>query len=54
MSGCNDAQSTYEFYQKSRVRLASAGFKLRKFVTNSEELHCRILEDEVPVEKQGV
>ena len=52
MSGCNDAQSTYEFYLKSRVRLASAGFKLRKFVTNSEELRCRILEDEVPVEKQ--
>ena len=52
VSGCNDVQSTYEFYLKSRVRLASAGFKLRKFVTNSEELRCRILEDEVPVEKQ--
>ena len=35
VSGCNDVQFTYEFYLKSRVRLASAGFKLRKFVTNS-------------------
>ena len=52
VSGCNDVQFTYEFYLKLRVRLASAGFKLRKFVTNSEELRCRILEDEVPVEKQ--
>ena len=52
VSGCNDAQSTYEFYLKSKVRLASAGFRLRKFVTNSEELRCRILDDEVPVEKQ--
>ena len=52
MLGCNDVQSTYEFYLKSRVRRASTGFKLRNFVTNSEELCCRILEDVVPVEKQ--
>ena len=36
-----------------RLRLASAGFKLRKFVTNSEELRCRLLEDdEMPIEEQ--
>ena len=53
VSGGNDVQSTYEFYLKSRVRLASAGFKLRKFVTNSEELRGRILEDETLVKEQS-
>ena len=38
--GSNDVESTYELYLKSKSRLAEAGFKLRKFVTNSEELCC--------------
>lgn len=53
VSGGSDVPTTYELYVKSRVRLASAGFKLRKFVTNSEELRCRLLEDdEMPSEEQ--
>ena len=39
-------ESTYELYLKSKSRLAEAGFRLRKFVTNSEELRCRIGADE--------
>ena len=46
MSGSNDVESTYELYTKSKLRLATAGFKLRKFVTNSEELHRLIQEEE--------
>lgn len=53
VSGGSDVPTTYELYVKSRVRLASAGFKLRKFVTNSEELRCCLLEDdEMPIEEQ--
>jgi len=37
--GSNDVESTYELYVKSKLQLAAAGFKLRKFVTNSDELH---------------
>ena len=33
-----DVESAHEFYLKSKLRLAGAGFKLRKFATNSEEL----------------
>ena len=40
--GSNDVESTYELYLKSKSRLAEAGFKLRKFVTNSDELRGRI------------
>ena len=36
--GSNNVETTYELYLKSKLRLAQAGFKLRKFVTNSEEL----------------
>lgn len=35
--GSDNAESTYELYLNSKSRLAEAGFKLRKFVTNSEE-----------------
>ena len=42
----SDVESTYEFYKKSSQPLAPAGFRLRKFVTNSEELCHRIQLDE--------
>ena len=32
VSGSYDIQSTHDFYLKARLRLAAAGFKLRKFV----------------------
>ena len=38
--GSNNVESTYELYLNSKLRLAEAGFKLRKFVTNSVELQC--------------
>ena len=37
---------TFELYVKSKVRLKEAGFNLRKFVTNSEELRERIDKNE--------
>ena len=40
--GSNDVESTYELYLNSKSRLAEAGFKLRKFVTNSEELRSQV------------
>ena len=46
VSGSNDLESTYKFYKKSKLRLAIVGFRLRKFITNSEELHRRIQENE--------
>ena len=46
VSGSEDEQSAYELYSKSKLRLAVAGFKLRKFVTNSDELRHRIHENE--------
>ncbi len=48
VSGSSDLESTHELYLKSKLRLAAAGFKLRKFVTNSDELHRRIQESESP------
>ena len=39
-------ESTYEFYQKSRQRLVVAGFRLQKFIPNSEELRCCIQHNE--------
>ena len=47
VSGADDVKSIYEFYVKSKVRLASAGFNLRKFVTNSHELRDLIQNDEI-------
>ena len=38
--------STYDLYLKSTTRLAEAGFTLRKFVTNSEELRQKIESNE--------
>ena len=46
VSGGDDVQSTHEFYLKSKLRLATAGFKLRKFNTNSVELRCLIENDD--------
>ena len=46
-------ESTYELYLKSKLRLAEAGFKLRKFVTNSDELHCKVNANEQTAEKQN-
>lgn len=40
--GANDIDTTYELYLKSKTRLAEAGFKLRKFVTNSVDLRHQI------------
>ena len=40
--GSSDIETTYELYLKSKSRLAEAGFKLRKFVTNSDELRRQI------------
>lgn len=41
-TGCPDVESAHEFYVKAKVRLAEAGFNLRKFATNSSELRQRI------------
>lgn len=49
--GADNVDSTYELYLKAKVRLAEAGFKLRKFVTNSEELRARIAANELPTEQ---
>ena len=51
--GSDEVESTYELYLKSKSRLAEAGFKLRKFVTNSEELCCLINTNEQLSEEQG-
>ena len=39
ISGSSDIGSTYDFYKKARHRLVVAGLRLRKFITNSDELH---------------
>ena len=52
VTGSVDVDSTYELYTKSRIRLAKAGFKLRKFVTNSEELHQLIQERESSLDRR--
>ena len=44
--GSGEVESTYELYLKLKSCLADAGFKLRKFVTNSDELRFRIGADE--------
>ena len=51
--GTNDIDSTYELYLKSKLRLAEAGFRLRKFVTNSDELRCHVSINEKLSEDQG-
>ena len=37
----SDVDRTFEFYAKLKLRLMDAGFSLRKFVTNSQELRTR-------------
>ena len=44
--GSDDVESTYELYVKAGSRLAEAGFKLRKFTTNSRELQYLIDDNE--------
>lgn len=44
--GSENEESAYELYLKSKTRLAGAGFKLRKFVTNSDNLRSRIEHNE--------
>ena len=41
-AGGTDVDETYEFYVKSKLRLAEGGFNLRKFMSNSEELMSKI------------
>jgi hypothetical protein len=50
--GSNDVESTYELYLKSKSRLAEVGFKLRKFVTNSDELRCQVDANEQIIKEQ--
>lgn len=45
-SGAQDIDGAYEFYIKSKLRLAEASFNLRKFDSNSPELRQRIAENE--------
>ena len=49
--GSNDVDGVFELYLKSKMRLMEAGFKLRKFVTNSSEfLHwIKLCEQLLPV-----
>ena len=44
--GFPNVQLAYEFYHKSKTRLAATSFNLRKFKTNSAELRKRIAKDE--------
>ena len=46
VSGSGDVESAFQLYLKSRLRLAVAGFKLRKFVTNSDVLRHHIQKSE--------
>ena len=41
-SGVPESDAGYELYLKSKVRLAKAGYNLRKFMSNSAELRERI------------
>ena len=45
-AGSHDVESAFEFYLKSKLRLAEASFNLRKFDTNSPELRWRISKSE--------
>lgn len=53
--GAEDVNSTFQLYLKSKIRLLEAGFHLRKFVTNSEELrtHIKTLEDQENLAGRG-
>ena len=45
-AGSHDVDDAYEFYIKSKLRMAEGGFNLRKFATNSPELRQRISDSE--------
>ena len=53
VSRSRNLESTYELHTKAKLRLDFAGFKLRKFVTNSEELHQFIQDDELSAVNTG-
>lgn len=46
--------AAYQFYLQARQHLAKAGFNLRKFATNSQELLQKIDENEQEAHKKGV
>ena len=46
-TGDDTVDRTYELYTKTKTRMATGSFNLRKFVTNSSELRKRIAENEV-------
>ena len=50
-AGGTDVDDTYEFYAKSKLRLAEGGFNLRKFMSNSKELMSKIDANESNREK---
>ena len=52
--GSSDVESTYVLYLNSRSLLAEAGFRLRKFVTNSEELRHQVSANEESSDEQEV
>ena len=55
VSGSVDVNSSaFEFYKKSRQRLAVAGFRSQRFITNSEELRHLIYLNESQSEGGGV
>ena len=43
--GLPHVESMFQLYQKSKERLVEAGFKLRKFITNSDESRQLITND---------
>jgi hypothetical protein len=45
-AGAHDVEGAYEFYIKSKLRMAEGGFNLRNFTTNSPELRRRICDNE--------
>ena len=44
-AGSRHVEGAYEFYVKAKLHLAEASFNLRKFESNSSELHRRILRE---------
>ena len=46
LSWSDDVESAYDIYAKSKLCLAVAGFKLRKFISNYDGLHHRIQKNE--------
>ena len=49
--GAENEEKGYQLYIKSKTRLAEAGFNLRKFVTNSDNLRQKINDNEQPVQR---